>query len=121
MYLSKLFQNDSFFNDNYFSTSNVNYEQWTDENGYQLRIDAPGIKKEDLSIFVENNYLDVSWKRYKENDPENKKYGEKKISFKLPETIKVENISSNLENGVIKIALPKTEPEKPKRIPILIE
>ncbi len=45
-------------------------------------------------------------------------FGEFSRSFVLPENIDFEKIAAKFENGVLELAIPKKEPEKPKEINI---
>ena len=47
-------------------------------------------------------------------------FGNFKRSFNLPETIAVEKITANYENGIMLVVLPKEEPVRPKTMEINI-
>ena len=106
---------------NSFFNREVEYDTWTNEDAYEVRIDVPGVAKEKVEVFAKDNYLDISWEREKEGGFRRKAYGEKKISFKLPNDVSVSKIKSSLDNGVLKLSLPKSARGKPKKIPVLTE
>ncbi len=97
------------------------------EKSYKLQMAAPGLKKEDFKISVQDAILTVSADSKKESTEKVENYTRKefyfetfKRSFNLPETITIEGISANYENGIMQIVLPKQEPVKPKTLEINI-
>tara|TARA_R110000868_G_C10743020_1_gene752547 strand:- start:495 stop:932 length:438 start_codon:yes stop_codon:yes gene_type:complete len=100
-----------------------------DETSFVLDLIAPGRKKEDFKIEVENDLLTISSEQSNEvvdEKEENKvKYTRKEFSFSsfkrsftLPETINVDAIKASYENGILSFNLPKKEEAlpKPKRL-----
>lgn len=86
------------------------------ENGYELQIDLPGVKKEDIKIEMNKNLINISVSISKSSDEENKKYirkerftGEIKRSFSIGEDIDEDNINASFENGILYLNLPKKE------------
>jgi len=96
---------------------------------YQINVDLPGVKKEDIKVNVTemgrgHKMLTVSGERKDEATKEDKEkgyysrrsmYGKFSRSIALPENVdaKPEAIQAKMEDGVLKIVLPKTkEPEK---------
>jgi len=119
---------DEFFND--FTrpmkdTRKVNPVMSTDikefENGYELAIDLPGFKKEDVKAELKNGYLTVSAERKSEEEnAENGRYlrresfrGTCSRTFYVGERVKQEDIKARFENGLLIIAIPKPQPEIP--------
>ncbi len=88
-----------------------------------LTIDMPGVKKEDLSISIENSELRLSGKR--PDEELNGRYlvrerrrGDFVNSFTLDDTIDENNVDASLENGLLTVKLHLKEEVKPKRIQI---
>jgi len=83
------------------------------ENDKEYIIEAllAGVKKEDVSIEVENDVMMIKAERKEtKNLKYNRKetyYGKYERMFKLPDGIDRENIQSSMENGVLKIVVPK--------------
>ena len=50
------------------------YSEELKENGYELQIDLPGVKKEDIKIEMNKNLINISVSISKSSDEENKKY-----------------------------------------------
>ena len=117
---------DDVFNRDFFSKSlelgtsipAVNTKE-TDES-YHMEVAIPGMKKEDFNIDLNDNILTISSEKKEEKE---EKDGEKitrrefsyssfKRSFQLPENIKKNDISAEYSDGLLKLALPKTEPKQ---------
>ena len=84
------------------------------EKEYDIRAELPGVKKEDLNIDVEKNYITISAKKEEETVENEKhykksefKYGEFSRSVYLPQEIDIDKTDAKLEHGVLKIQAPK--------------
>jgi len=116
--VNNIFDNDmaDFFGKR-FSDPAANIIEMPDS--FQLDIAAPGMKKDDFRINLENNILTVSAQVEDEKSEEGKNYTRKEFyygsfsrAFTLPKTIDVEKIKADYDAGVLKIALPKKEESK---------
>jgi HSP20 family protein len=83
---------------------------------FELNLAAPGLKKDDFKIGLENNILTISSETLDEKVEESKNYTRKEFffgsfsrSFTLPKTIDLEKIKADYENGILKVMLPKKE------------
>ena len=94
---------------------------------YDIKAELPGIKKEDLDIDIEDNYLRINAKKYDETKEEEKNfkhsefnYGEFSRTIQLPEEINIDKTEAKLEHGVLKItaSIYYKEKEKSKKIQI---
>ncbi|MGE5086464.1 MAG: Hsp20/alpha crystallin family protein [Bacillota bacterium] len=93
---------------------------------YFLSFDLPGVKKEDIKIELHSNHLNISGERQcevKEDDDETilrqeRFYGKFERTFTLPTSVNVDKIEAHYENGVLNIALPKSEKAKGRSIQI---
>ena len=88
------------------------------ENGdrYIVTMAAPGLKKEDFHIDVENNMLSIRSEKEESQETANEKYTRKEYSytafsrsFSLPEDVRQEAIDAHYENGELRITLPRKE------------
>ncbi|XP_044467904.1 heat shock 22 kDa protein, mitochondrial-like [Mangifera indica] len=81
-----------------------------DENALILRIDMPGLGKEDVKVSVEQNTLVIKEERAKEADDEEsvRRYTSRIV---LPEICKTSEIKAEMKNGVLKVAVPKVKEE----------
>lgn len=91
------------------------------ENSYEVELSAPGKKKEDFNIEVDNDMLTISSEMNTENTTNDGKYTRREFSFSsfrraftLPETVKEDSIQASYEHGILKISLPKREEALPK-------
>lgn len=94
-----------------------------DENGFKIEVAAPGLKKEDFQIHLDNHLLTISAESKNETKNETEKYTRKefhfhtfKRSFTLPKSADAENIIANYNNGILEIAISKKEEAKPRPI-----
>jgi len=89
------------------------------ETSYTVELLAPGFRKEDIVVDMENNILTISGEVKKEEMDENEKFTRKefnfqsfKRSFTLPENkINSEAIEAKYVDGVLKVSLPKLAEE----------
>lgn len=90
--------------------------------GYELDIDLPGYKKDDVQAELKEGYLTITAKSQKENEEKDSdgKYirrerylGTCSRSFYVGEEITQEDIRARFENGILKLSVPKKE-AKPK-------
>lgn len=90
---------------------------------YKIDVAAPGLKKDDFKVNVENDVLTISTEK-KEDTTESKEkftrkefsYSSFKHSFTLPELSDTEKINASYENGVMSITIPKKEEAKVKPV-----
>ena len=90
-------------------------------NDYELTIDLPGFKKEDVSAEIKNGYLTVSASTSSEKDDKDDKgtfirkerfSGRASRSFYVGEDISEDDIKAKFDNGTLKITIPKKEQAK---------
>lgn len=90
----------------------------------EMQVEVPGIAREDLSIKVHGNYLEIGGSR-KSAAPEG--YTPQRVergainftrSFTLPAEVNTAKAEAQLKNGILRLVLPKAEAAKPKQITI---
>ena len=88
------------------------------EKGYEVDIDLPGFKKDEIGIELENGYLTVSAAKGLDKDEEDKKgkyirkeryAGAMQRSFYVGEYVTQEDIKAKYENGILRLSVPKKE------------
>lgn len=95
----------------------------TDQN-LTLVIEMPGVAKDDVSVNVENDVLEidgrVDFSKYESLQPIYTEYnvGHYKRSFSLSDKIDQGAINAGMEDGVLTLVLPKAEQAKPRKIRI---
>ena len=101
------------------------------DNGFDLDIELPGYKKEDLQLELKEGYLTVTASKKVENNDEKKGHyirreryvGTSARSFYVGEEVTQEDIKAKFEDGVLNIFVPKKEaqPKIPESKYISIE
>ena len=91
--------------------------------GYTLEVEMPGVSKENLEMWVENNELTILGRRsmpsvegtllHRESRQENFRR-----AFELDPSIDAAKISAKIEQGVVTLTLPKAEQVKPRKITV---
>ena len=113
---------------------NASHEMKTDvkehEDHYDVDIDLPGFKKEEIQLSLEGGYLTVSAEKGIEKEEEKKgklirqeRYsGSLQRSFYVGEAVEETDIGAKFENGVLSLQIPKkTEKNLPEKKTIMIE
>lgn len=86
---------------------------------FEVKVDMPGVNKENIKVSVTNGYLNVSYKQstFSENKDEKHRYvrkeryfGEAERSFYLGD-VDASKVSAELNNGVLNISIPKVVKE----------
>ena len=96
------------------------------DEGENLKIvaEVPGLKKEDLHIRIQGNYLEISGTRNSDAPEGYKTHRAERgtatftRSFTLPSEIDSDKVEAKLKNGLLVLVLPKAETAKPKQIAI---
>ncbi len=90
-----------------------------------LRLEVPGMTRDQVKISVENNVLTVRGEKQQEATQENenwyrseRSYGSFERSFSLPTHVDPDNVRASMENGVLTIKLPRREEARPREIKI---
>ena len=92
------------------------------DNGYELEIDLPGFKKDEIKAELNNGYLTVSAAKGLDEDKEDKKTGKYirreryagacQRSYYVGEDITEEDIKASFEHGILTLFVPKKEAKK---------
>ena len=91
-------------------------------NGYELIVDLPGFKKDEVHAALENGYLTISASKGLDKEEKNEKdgtyirkerySGAMSRSFYVGDELKQEDIKAKYEDGILKLSVPKSEPKK---------
>jgi len=91
---------------------------------YKIDLSAPGLKKDDFKIEIDNGMLTVSCEKEEETKDGDKEYKVREYSynsftrtFQLPENVKDDQINAKYTDGVLHLTIPKNETsiQKPKK------
>ena len=92
------------------------------KNSYEVDVDLPGFKKDEIKLELDNGYLTISATKgldKDETDKETGKYirrerysGQCARTFYVGEAVTQEDIKAKFEDGILKVTIPKVEPKK---------
>ncbi len=101
------------------------------DNGYEVDIDLPGLKKDEVRIDLKNGYLTISASKGLDKDEKDKKghyirqeryTGQCSRSFYVGEKVEPKDVHATFEDGILRLTLPKVEQKKlPESNTITIE
>jgi HSP20 family protein len=90
-----------------------------------LKVDVPGLDKEDLDITVTSNVVTIRGERRNEEASDDECYyckesydGSFERQIQLPENVQSEKASAALDKGVLTLTIPKTEPKSSVKIAV---
>lgn len=96
------------------------------DNGYELDIDLPGFKKDEIQASLEDGYLTISASKGLDKDEQDKKgryirreryAGAMSRSFYVGEGVEQKDIHAKFENGILKLSVPKENKQKVEEKP----
>ncbi|MGD2150346.1 MAG: Hsp20/alpha crystallin family protein [Desulfobacterales bacterium] len=96
-----------------------------DNENYYVRAELPGIKSDELDIQVTAEGVSISGERKIPEEGNNVRYhrrereaGKFSRLINLPGTVDVNKVEASMENGVLKVTIPKSEVSKPRQITV---
>lgn len=107
-------------------TPTVDIAERDDE--YVVRMELPGVRKEDVRITIENNVLTIRGEKKQEQTVSDdafrrveRSYGSFQRSFTLPVAVRADEIDAVAQDGVLTVQLPKAEEARPKQIEVKVK
>ena len=111
------------FGDEFFGKKNAKNMMKTDvkelDDGYEVDIDLPGFKKEEVSVELKDGYLTVSAAKGLDKDEKDEKSGRyirreryagsMSRSFYVGENVTQDEVKAKYENGILRLSVPKKE------------
>ena len=91
------------------------------DGSYELDVDLPGFKKDEIKVQLKDGYLTLTAAKGLDKDSQDKKgnyirreryAGTMSRSFYVGEAVNEEDVHAKYEDGILKISVPKKEPEK---------
>jgi HSP20 family protein len=124
--------------DNFFTDRSSQLQSYTDitpivdveetDHEFLISVEIPGIKKDDIKITFENNYLTISGEKKNKKDVKNenfhhseRSYGKFSRTLAIPAGVMLDNIEAEYEQGVLSVKIPKAEEAKPKQIEVKVK
>jgi HSP20 family protein len=102
-----------------------NVDIFEDSDKLIVEAELPGMNRDDFEVNVENNVLTLKGERKFEKKTEGdnyhrveRAYGSFTRQFTLPQSVTAEGATADFENGVLRVALPKREETKARKIEI---
>lgn len=124
--------NQMFENDYFHGEEDTAISCWTpatdifeSKDDFVLKVELPGISKDDVNIEFENGILTINGERKEEKEVKEEDlhrvercYGTFSRSFRLPKNVNDKKISAKMKDGILELKVPKAEEVKAKAIPI---
>ncbi len=118
---------DTFFDDTFQGGLQMDFTPSVDiaetKDVFEIQVQIPGVKKDDLNIAIENDLITISGERKYENEKNDKNfhsretfYGKFSRSFHLPDAVNVDKINAKQEDGILIVTLPKDEKKTAKKL-----
>jgi len=115
--LSDFFNGDKFFGNEFFKPENMPAANVTElEKAFVIDLAAPGLKKEDFNVSINNGVLTISAEKEDKQEEEKENYSRKEFNytsfsrtFSLPDNIIEGKIEALYNDGLLKLTLPKKE------------
>ena len=92
---------------------------------YRVTVELPGVKLDDLEITLEDGLLTIQGERHFANDSSEEQFhrverssGAFRRAITLPAHVEADAVEASMEDGVLRILVPKAEEAKPKRIQV---
>jgi len=99
-----------------------------DDKSYQINVELPDMKREDIKVNVENGILTISGERLREKEEENRKYhrverayGSFVRNFTLPQNVDSNKVNATYKDGVLHVSIEKSESARPKAIEVKVD
>ena len=106
---------------------NVSMDVAETDRAFEVKVDLPGIKSEDVDIQIDNNTLTIRGHRQEEIEEKNEEKqfhrleryaGSFARSVVLPNSINEDETAAEFKDGVLMVEIPKPEEDKPRQISV---
>jgi HSP20 family protein len=98
-----------------------------DKNQFTVQLEAPGLKREDIAVQLEDGDLVISGERKSETVSEDTEvhrrervYGKFSRTISLTAAVSADKVKAAYKDGVLTVTLPKAEEAKPKQIEVAV-
>ena len=96
---------------------------YEDKDQVYVRVEVPGMKKEDIDLSLHDGSLSISGERKSENTFENAEvyrnerfFGRFQRTVTLPTSVQADKVKAQYKDGILTVTFPKAEEAKPKHI-----
>jgi len=101
---------------------------YDDKDNVVVKLELPGMKKEEIDISLHDGMLTISGERKQETKSgegetfrSERYFGRFHRTITLPTTVAADNVKAAYKDGILTVTLPKTEEAKPKQIEVRID
>lgn len=98
------------------------------EDGYTIKADLPGMKKEDIEVSAYDDTVVIKGERKSEHEDKEKgyhrverQYGSFSRTFRVPGGLDAKKVTADYKDGVLHVTVPKCEEAKPKLIEVKVK
>ncbi len=98
---------------------------YEDKDNLYVKLELPGMKKEDIELSLHDGSLSISGERKSENKYEGadmhrseRFFGRFQRTVSLPTPVATDKVKAQYKEGILSVTLPKTEEAKPKQIEV---
>jgi HSP20 family protein len=110
---------------NLLSGWNPALDLYEDKDNLYVKVEIPGMKREDIDVSLHEGSLSISGERKSEQKHEDAEvyraerfFGRFQRTVTLPTPVAAEKVKAQYKDGILNITLPKTEEAKPKHIDV---
>ena len=93
-----------------------------------IEVEAPGLKKKDFTVKVEDNMLTISGEKKAQHEEKGRNYriaercyGKFQRSIALPDYLDAEKVKAKYVDGILEVTIPKREDRKAKTVEVKVE
>jgi len=124
---------NSFFEDMNFDTQRSNLwrpamDAQEFEKNFKLSFSLPGFEKDDITVSVKNNTLNLKATKAEVKEDESATYLSREIArgsyerdIELPENVNSDKIAAEYKHGILTLSIPKTKEALPKEIAVTVK
>ena len=112
-------------NSQLFSSPAPALDVYEDKENFTVRAELPGMKKEEISVSLQDGDLTISGERKSETKREDAEVhrsecfaGRFERTVSLPVPVAADRVQAKYQDGILTVTLPKTEEAKPKQIAV---
>lgn len=98
------------------------------ENAYVAELELPGFDREDINVTLEQGTLTVTGSRSAEREQEEGEYhlrerstGRFQRSFRMPESVNVDEVQAHFSNGILEVQMPKAAEARSRKIEVNVD
>jgi HSP20 family protein len=108
-----------------FGSFTPEVESYQKDNNLTFRMAVPGVDPKDVDVSIQGRYISIKAERQRPADVKEEdwhlrgfSYGRSERTWILPESVDLNKIEANFNNGVLEIRLPAAEKLLPKKIEV---